>query len=149
MQATMREPGAVAAGFILLPVYEYCLKVKKVKPCNVADIKMATRLLKFLLSTSALQRGAKDEATSIAHAIQISVSFYRLSKKSCVSRSVMLWQCCQVRNIPAVCQLGYSEKLKQFHTWVEVDSIPVNDTADVANRYACFDKPLISSPNVT
>ena len=74
MQATMREPGAVAAGFILLPVYEYCLKVRKVKPRNVAEIQMATRLLKFLLSTSALQRGAKDEATSIAHAIQISVS---------------------------------------------------------------------------
>ena len=56
MQATMREPGAVAAGFILLPVYEYCLKVRKVKPRNVAEIQMATRLLKFLLSTSTTAR---------------------------------------------------------------------------------------------
>jgi hypothetical protein len=63
---------------------------------------------------------------------------------SCLSRSVVLWRLLQRRGIPAEIRIGVRPGGSPLdaHAWVEVEGEPVNDSADVADRYAVFDDVL-------
>ena len=86
--------------------------------------------------------GACDSGTlaprEIARLVDAAAAFLRAR---CLSRSLVLWHFVRNRGAPAEIRLGVSRladgKLSA-HAWLEYDGLPLNDHADVLQRYAAL-----------
>jgi transglutaminase-like putative cysteine protease len=70
---------------------------------------------------------------------------------SCLRQSLLVWWLLRRKGVPAELRIGVrTQEGFTAHAWVEVGGQPVNDAADVAERFAAFDDSLsarlISSP---
>jgi hypothetical protein len=63
---------------------------------------------------------------------------------TCLSRSLVLCWLLRRRGIPCELRIGVQLVRGKLdaHAWVEHEGIPINDTQDVAQRYAAFGGPL-------
>ena len=63
---------------------------------------------------------------------------------TCLVRSLALLGVLRRHGIAAQLRIGVGDTQPRLaaHAWVEVDGVPVNDSADVAERYAPFAGPL-------
>ena len=63
----------------------------------------------------------------------------------CLGRSLTLWSMLRRRGVDAQLVIGaglIADQELSAHAWVEVDGVPVNDVADVRERYGSFDIAL-------
>ncbi len=85
-----------------------------------------------------------DCAQPVVEAVQLVASRPVVGAK-CLGRSLVLWFLLRRRGIDAQLVLG-TERPRDgelpAHAWVEVDGIPVNDVADVRERYGSFELQL-------
>ena len=65
-------------------------------------------------------------------------------KTTCLDRSFTLWWLLRRDGVPATLRIGVrrGETAVEAHAWVEHDGHAINDSPDVAERYAPFDAPL-------
>lgn len=95
-------------------------------------------------SSGALEATTRDrteEARRIGQLVN-GVANRMPGKILCLPRSLTTWHVLRTRGIQCTMPVGVrttatGERL--FHTWVEVDGVPVNDRRDVASRYRRFD----------
>lgn len=81
-------------------------------------------------------------AREIADGVHLGARLWRLQKSSCVARALCTWTLCRQRGVSAEVRIGFDPAKRKAHAWVEVDSEPVDDTADVRERYLVFDGAL-------
>lgn len=110
--------------------------------------RLSLRLLGFTRTVHALAARSSrppvaagpDDAQPLAEAVGI-VAGRSLIGARCLGRSLVLWFLLRRRGIDADLVIGAAAPaggLLDAHAWVEVDGIPVNDTADVRSRYGSF-----------
>lgn len=68
-------------------------------------------------------------------------------RANCLARSVVLWAWLRVRGVDSELWFGVRRSAPpsddiEAHAWVAIDGTVVNDTADVAERYAPFPEPV-------
>jgi hypothetical protein len=81
-----------------------------------------------------------SEATAAAHAVSI-VAGRPVVGARCLGRSLLLWFLLRRRGVDAILAVGALPAAQgdlDAHAWVEVDGRPVNDAADVRERYGNF-----------
>jgi hypothetical protein len=89
-------------------------------------------------------RGAAiDVATGrrLAQPIAAVAHRLRLDRRGCVARATFLWWVLQRRGVAAEVVIGSRRVEGEFeaHAWVEVGGEPVDDAADVRERFAAFE----------
>jgi hypothetical protein len=80
-------------------------------------------------------------ANQVATAVAM-VSRRRIVGGSCLPRSLTTWFLLRRRGVDAVVVLGADMSTSDglpAHAWVEVDGIPLNEAADVAERFGRFE----------
>lgn len=68
----------------------------------------------------------------------------------CLPRSLVLWHFLRHRGASAVVRLGVSKLAGgglSAHAWLEFDGLPLNDAADVFDRYAALPSPHGQPPH--
>jgi Transglutaminase-like superfamily len=121
----------VVTSLVLLPFIQLMLRARGLKRSAI-----------FLAARSDRPAGELDiaAATSMADAVSI-VAGRKMVGALCLGRSLLLWFLLRRRGMDAVLVVGTDVATGddwQAHAWVELDSIPVNDTADVRTRYGSF-----------
>jgi Transglutaminase-like superfamily len=110
------------------------------------QVMLKTRGLKytatFLAARSDRPRGIADHATAVSmgDAVML-VAGRKVVGALCLGRSLMLWFLLRRRGMDAELVLGTKAPIDatwQAHAWVELDSKPVNDAADVRDQYGSF-----------
>lgn len=119
----------------------------------VPAVQLSLRLRGFVATSTALadrsDRPAKattaDDARSTAEAVAI-VAGRPVIGARCLGRSLVLWFLLRRRGIDAALIIGAGAREPRAplpaHAWVEINGLPINETADVRDRYPAFDLPL-------
>jgi Transglutaminase-like superfamily len=121
----------VGASLVLLPVIQFLLRVRGLKRTAAA-----------LARHSDHPSGSIDiaTATSMADAVSV-VAGRKMVGALCLGRSLLLWFLLRRRGMDAVLVVGADAATGddwEAHAWVELNSVPVNDVADVRIRYGSF-----------
>ena len=93
----------------------------------------------------------RTEATSMAEAVSL-VAGRKVVGALCLGRSLLLWFLLRRRGMDAELVVGTTsprDDAWMAHAWVELDSVPVNDAADVREHYGSFglDLPRLRPPS--
>lgn len=80
-----------------------------------------------------------QQARTIGESVHLGARLWRLHDTSCVARSLLTWGLSTRRGIDADIIIGVDPTTRKAHAWVEVDGEPVDDTADVRERYLPLD----------
>ena len=97
-----------------------------------------------VVEPSAAASGRYDEARRVGQLVNGVANKLPL-KLECVPRTLTTWYLLRKRGIIADMPIGVrvtETGERRFHTWAEVDGIPVNDRRDVASRYLQFRSDL-------
>ena len=118
----------------------------------VPAIRISLRLRGFMRTALFLASGSKNvrgpidvgQMTSVADAVSL-VAGRSLVGARCLGRSLAVWFLLRRRGIDAELLIGV--QMPQggelpAHAWVEVAGQPVNDEADVRERFGAFELPL-------
>ncbi len=84
------------------------------------------------------------KAASMAEAVSL-VAGRKVVGALCLGRSLLLWYLLRRRGMDAQLVVGTKSPVDDTwmaHAWVELDSVPVNDDADVRDHYGSFDLEL-------
>lgn len=84
------------------------------------------------------------KAVSMADAVSL-VAGRKVVGALCLGRSLLLWYLLRRRGMDAQLIVGAKSPVDESwmaHAWVELDSQPVNDSADVRDHYGSFDLEL-------
>jgi hypothetical protein len=125
----------VAASLALLPAIQLSLRLRGF---GWTARQLAAR------STGAPRAPIVQEARSAAEAIAL-VAGRRVVGARCLGRSLLLWFLLRRRGIDAEVVIGAQAPQKGIlsaHAWVEVAGEPVNDVADVRERFGSFEVAL-------
>ncbi len=77
-----------------------------------------------------------DEARRMAELIKIAARRLPVNA-TCLRQSVLIWWLLRRQRLPATLRLGVARTQGfQAHAWVEIDGTVVNDSGDVARRFA-------------
>ncbi len=86
----------------------------------------------------------RAKASSMAEAVSL-VAGRKVVGALCLGRSLLLWYLLRRRGMDAELVVGAKAPVDETwmaHAWVELDSVPVNDDADVRDHYGSFDLDL-------
>lgn len=63
---------------------------------------------------------------------------------TCLRRSLVLWALLERSGTPTALRLGVRRQETSFeiHAWVELEGVPLNESRDIADRFAVFDEAL-------
>lgn len=141
--SAINEPVATFAGIIVIPASHILIK------SGVTSYKTISKLLVY--RSKLAMSDDETRARKISRATNLGVRLWGLQKNSCVARSIVIWSLCSRAGIRAKVIVGYSpnssaESHREFHTWVEVNGIAINDRIDVREVHDALDKPLLE-PN--
>ncbi len=100
------------------------------------------RTAAFLAARSDRPRAAAEHETAVSMADAVSlVAGRRVVGALCLGRSLLLWFLLRRRGMDAELVVGAKSPIDDSwmaHAWVELDSRPVNDAADVRDHYGSF-----------
>ena len=125
----------VAASVVFLAPIQLMLKSRGLK-WTAAEL--AARSDRPLGKPDHQKAGAMAEAVSL-------VAGRKVVGALCLGRSLLLWYLLRRRGMDAELVVGAKAPVDDTwmaHAWVELDSQPVNDDADVRDRYGSFDLEL-------
>lgn len=123
--------GVVAASTVLLPPIQLMLKSRGLKRTAAT---LAAR------SDRPRRDANREEAAKIADAVSL-VAGRKMVGALCLGRSLLLWFLLRRRGMDAQLVVGTASPVDDewmAHAWVELESEPVNDVADVRERYGSF-----------
>ncbi len=133
----------VGTSLVLLPAIQLMLRARGLK-----------RSAAYLAQRSDRPAGTSDiaTATSMAEAVSV-VAGRKMVGALCLGRSLLLWFLLRRRGMDAELVIGADAATGddwEAHAWVELDSRPVNDVADVRRRYGSFglDLPRLRSSSI-
>lgn len=105
------------------------------------------RLLRWLDRAPSAGRPAVslEEIATIGSLVN-SAAFHTLGPNNCLVRSLFLKWLLRRKGVECELRLGtrFEDGAFKAHAWVEVRGRPVNDAADVGQRFAAFDQPLVA-----
>jgi len=84
-----------------------------------------------------------DEAAAIGAAVNIAAN-HAPGRVTCLTRSLLLRSFLRQLGTDCELRIGVQFAHGEFsaHAWVEIAGKPINDTPDIATRYAAFDQPV-------
>jgi hypothetical protein len=134
----------VVASVLLLPVIQLSLRLR--------GFGWTARLLADR-STGPQRPYTVQETREAADAVAL-VAGRRVVGARCLGRSLLLWTLLRRRGIDAEVVIGAQTPQKRAlsaHAWVEVAGKPVNDAADVRERFGSFEValPRLAGPPTT
>ena len=143
LNSVINEPLATFAGIVVIPTSHILIK------SGATSYKTISRLLVYRSRLAVSDDETKGR--NISRATNLGVRLWGLQKNSCVARSIVIWSLCSRAGIRAKVIVGYSsgssaESHREFHAWVEVNGIAINDRIDVREVHDALDKPLLE-PN--
>lgn len=111
---------------------------------RVLDFQRARRLLVPFLpaakSLAAIPEDAMSYALRVGHLARIA-GRHVPTNGSCLRQSLLVWWLLRRRGLPAELRIGISQSGGfAAHAWVELEGQPINDSADVANRFVAFER---------
>jgi hypothetical protein len=121
----------VVMSLALLPPLQLMLRARGLK-----------RTAAFLAARSDRSAGVSDISTArlMAEAVGL-VAGRKMVGALCLGRSLLLWFLLRRRGMDAELVIGADAPVDdawEAHAWVELESQPVNDVADVRERYGSF-----------
>jgi Transglutaminase-like superfamily len=125
----------VATSLVLLAPIQLMLKTRGLKRTAAALAARSDRPLGIADSSM---------AASMAEAVSL-VAGRKVVGALCLGRSLLLWFLLRRRGMDAELVVGTKSSVDDAwmaHAWVELDSQPVNDSADVRDYYSSFDLGL-------
>ena len=128
-------PFASLAGLFVVPILHVGLQLNRVQSATIIGA-VESRTVATTIDV--------PTGRAIADAVHLGARAWHLQDTSCVARSLVCWALCRRRGIDAVIRIGMDPETRRAHAWVEIDHNPVDDTADVAERYLPFDRALAS-----
>lgn len=87
--------------------------------------------------------GAKDRARTVSRWVEVAAR-RGVVRGTCLTQSLALLRLLRREEIVGQLRIGVRLQAGQLdaHAWVEVDGEPMNDSPDVATRYAAYDHTL-------
>ena len=123
-------------GVVVLPVVHVLLRTQRMSYQSVR------RRLANLSGEPPIGAGSPAEGRVVAEGVFLGARVWRLHGTSCLARALLTWWLCRRRGIDADLRFGMSATGERHgHAWVEVAGEPIDDTADVADRFVAFDSP--------
>ena len=122
---------SVSASCALLPAVRLLLRLRGLQ---------ATASWLAIRSDVASRPPDTDRCSSVAKAVSM-VSNRRLIGATCLPRSLTTWFLLRRRGIDAVVVLGADVSNTDglpAHAWVEVEGVPLNEAADIRERFGSF-----------
>ena len=109
-------------------------------------VKSTQASLVRLLPSAKLPVEKKDRHTKIVTTIkmvQLSAKYCQPWAK-CLQKSLVLWSLLRRQSIDSDLRIGVQLDKGEFeaHAWVECEGYVLNDTQDVRDRFAVFDRPI-------
>lgn len=130
-----REQNVLLASLVLLPLFWLGLRLAGLR-----------RFQAWLDRSPVAQRTPLTQAEAAALGVAVNrAANHVLGPATCLTRSLLLrWLLCRYGTISDLC-IGVRFEGNELvaHAWVEKDGIPVNDSLDVATRFAAFDQPVL------
>jgi hypothetical protein len=127
---TPAQRNVLAASVVVLPLVRLSLRVR--------GFRATTRRLAAMSNRSSAEAdllAARQAADAVAIAARVPVG------ARCLARSLVLWFLLRRRGIDAQLVLGAgkpSDGALPAHAWVELSGVPVNDAADIRERFGSF-----------
>ena len=111
---------------------------------HLLDYQRTRQLLLHLLPATPRPPARPEDATSYAlrvgRLVQIAGRHLPVDG-SCLRQSLLVWWLLRRRGMPAELRIGVSKRdTFAAHAWVDLDGRPINDSADVAERFNAFDR---------
>ncbi|MGH9848287.1 MAG: lasso peptide biosynthesis B2 protein [Blastocatellia bacterium] len=113
------------------------------------------RRYKLILSSLASSDSApKEDQTEMVLAQALRISWlvkvavrYGIYPANCLQRSLVLWWLLHQQGIRSELHIGTRKDSGRFeaHAWIEIAGFVLNDTDDVRQRFAPFDRPVALS----
>ena len=121
----------------------YALFIGLLRPClHIFGYARTKRLLQRLSPSTRDPGLARHNARTVAYAVR-TLPVYRLVPATCLHKSLFLWWFLHWFRLPSEVVTGVSRDPGigriSFHAWVESDGVPINDTADVGDRFKKLD----------
>ena len=87
-----------------------------------------------------------DDAAALGTAVNIA-AHHGVGPATCLTRSLLLRSILRRRGTDSDLRIGVqiTDSRLVAHAWVEIAGQPINDTPDVATRFAAFDQPIAAS----
>lgn len=104
-----------------------------------------TRLSQFLPLKEAVETGENlpYRVLQVNQAVRLAAKYCQPWAK-CLQQSLVLWSLLRHQGIESQLQIGVQYEQGEFaaHAWVEWEGWAINDTQDVRDRYAAFERSL-------
>jgi len=134
---TVRQRRVLWESFLLLPVFWLGLRCLGLQ-----------RLQTWLDRTPVAKRPPlrADEAAALGAAVNIA-AHHGVGPATCLTRSLLLRSILRRRGTDSDLRIGVqiTDNRLVAHAWLEIAGQPINDTPDVATRFAAFDQPIAAS----
>jgi hypothetical protein len=104
--------------------------------------RLRSLLLRFSsVSPDVCGDAALEQASTTSRLVQAAASRMHFNI-TCLARSTTLWWLLRRQGIASEIRIGVNQQEGEFqaHAWVEIDSIVLNDKADIHHHYAAFDR---------
>jgi hypothetical protein len=104
--------------------------------------RLRSLLLRFSsVSSDVCGDAALEQAFATSRLVQAAASRMHFNI-TCLARSTTLWWLLRRQGIASEIRIGINQQEGEFqaHAWVEIDSIVLNDKADIHHHYAAFDR---------
>jgi hypothetical protein len=130
-----RERGELARAWVELPAVWLALRL--------VSVRRMLGMRRGAQGSVQRDRSGADEAREAARLVSAAARFSPFPS-TCLSRSIVLLHLLRRRGLAAEIKIGVlRDRSPLAHAWVEVNGEPVNDTADVADRHAVFERSLV------
>ncbi len=137
-----RDRWLVVQGMVLLPLTALALRLVGFQRCKAALSRLAPRAETAVAGRSV---ASIEQAQQVARMVQ-AASRHGLRRANCLEQSLVLWWMLLRRGVPAGLRIGVrkAEGCVNAHAWVELGGVVLNDTEDVHQRYATFERDIVA-----
>jgi hypothetical protein len=120
--------------FLLLPIVALSLKIWGVKRTQMA-------LARLLIPLQNSENPSKIIKT--IRMVQLAARYYQ-PWANCLKKSLILWALLRHQGINSELRIGIRRDTDNFeaHAWVECDGVVLNDSLNVRDRFAMFDRTI-------
>lgn len=121
------------------------LKRASITDCTIATVKGRAHSAEKSLAPEA-EWAAIQEARVIARIVRVAAQ-HGVYRANCLQQSLVLWWLLARRNIECELRFGARKENAQLeaHAWVECCSIPLNEAADIYQRFSSFETTAVTA----
>ena len=130
--------GLLLQAFLLLPIVTLSLKLWGVKYTQAALVRLLPSAEISLQNSDRFSR-----ITNTTRMVQLAAKYCQ-PWANCLKKSLVLWGLLRHQGIDSELRIGIRREVEKFeaHAWVEYQGFVLNDTRDVRDRFATFERPI-------